>query len=57
MNEQLDLFNDGKGTIHRCKICCSELSTPSEVCSDECSEEWLNLYLSINNLKLKSNDD
>jgi hypothetical protein len=57
MNEQLDLFNDGKGTIQRCKICCSELSTPSEVCSDECSEEWLNLYLSIKNLKLKSNDD
>jgi hypothetical protein len=55
--DQLTLFEDAKGDIHRCQMCCTPVSFEGQICSDVCAEAWANYYLSPDRLKLKSNDD
>ena len=57
MKKQLTLFEDAKGDIHRCEMCCTPVSFKGQICSDICAEAWIDYYLSPERLKLKTNDD
>ena len=57
MDNQLTLFEDAKGDLHRCEMCATPVSFQGQICSDVCAEAWANYYLSPDRLKLKSNDD
>jgi hypothetical protein len=55
--DQLTLFEDAKGDLHRCEMCATPVSFQGQICSDICAEAWIDYYLSPERLKLKTNDD
>jgi len=53
--KQLNIFGgidylDDDGNIKRCDICQSTVNQ-GDVCSEKCAEEWVNKFISIDNLE------